>query len=101
MKILENKTEFFSMLAILEGMSYLLIIFVTMPLKYYFGMLIPNKIIGLLHGILFIAYIYFAFIVAREKKWQMSQLLIVLAASVIPFATFWVDFKFLKEKKQN
>ncbi len=89
------------MLAILEGMSYLLIIFVTMPLKYYFGMLIPNKIIGLLHGILFIAYIYFAFIVAREKKWQMSQLLIVLAASVIPFATFWVDFKFLKEKKQN
>ena len=44
----------------IEGVSYLLLLFVAMPMKYYFGMPMAVKIVGMAHGVLFILYIVFA-----------------------------------------
>lgn len=85
----------FRIISYLEGISYLLILFVTMPLKYMFDSPEPNKFIGMAHGFLFLIYIVFAILVKYEKQWDSKTLAIVLLCSVIPFGTFWMDKKYL------
>ncbi len=87
----------FRIISYLEGISYLLILFVTMPLKYMFESPEPNKVIGMAHGFLFLAYIVMAVLIKSEKGWNNKNLGIVLLCSVIPFGTFWMDKKYLKE----
>ncbi|RZS93914.1 DUF3817 domain-containing protein [Aquimarina brevivitae] len=86
----------FRIISYLEGISYLLILFVTMPLKYLFEEPQPNKVIGMAHGILFLLYIVFTFLVKADKKWNAKVTTIVLLCSIIPFGTFWMDKKYLK-----
>ncbi|MEM8845566.1 MAG: DUF3817 domain-containing protein [Bacteroidota bacterium] len=86
----------FRITAILEGISYLSLFAFTMPLKYWAGILEPNKFVGYAHGILFILYIVVAFVFWYEKKWGIKRLLILVVASLLPFATFYVDHKYLK-----
>jgi len=93
-------TKFFKYLAITEGYSFLLILFVTMPLKYLAGFGMLNKIIGMAHGFLFISYIVVAILVWQLKKWDFKTLLIVMAMSVVPFGTFWMEEKYLSEEEQ-
>ncbi len=90
-----KNTKRFGLLAVLEGISYLAL-FITMPLKYFMEMPMPNKIVGMAHGVLFIAYVVFAYIVVREQKWSMKRFIIFFVASLIPFATFYIEKKYLK-----
>ncbi|MCK8520526.1 DUF3817 domain-containing protein [Aquimarina sp. D1M17] len=89
-------TTIFRWISYLEGVSYLLILFVTMPLKYLFDSPEPNKVIGMAHGFLFLIYIVFAFVIKPEKQWNNKTLGIVLLCSIIPFGTFWMDKKYLR-----
>lgn len=82
-------------LAILEGISYLLLI-PTVILKYGYEMGLPNKIVGSIHGLLFILYCFWVLYYAIKKRWNLMKTLICLAASLFPFATFVVDQKILK-----
>ncbi len=86
----------FRFISYLEGISYLLILFVTMPLKYMFESPEPNKVIGMAHGVLFLLYIVFAIMVKFEKQWNTKTLAIVLLCSIVPFGTFWMDKKYLR-----
>ncbi|WP_027391345.1 MULTISPECIES: DUF3817 domain-containing protein [Aquimarina] len=88
----------FRIISYLEGISYLLILFITMPLKYLFASPEPNKVIGMAHGFLFLIYIVFAFLIKAERKWNIKTLAIVLLCSIIPFGTFWMDGKYLSKK---
>jgi len=88
----------FQIISILEGVSLLLILFVSMPLKYMFDMPEANQVIGMAHGILFLVYVVMAILVKSELNWNFKTLLIVLACSIIPFGTFWMDRKYLKGK---
>lgn len=81
--------------SILEGISYLSLFAVTMPLKYMADLPMPNKYVGYAHGGLFIAYIALAVIFWFQKKWSIKRLFILLIASLLPFATFYVDKKYL------
>lgn len=86
----------FRTIAILEGISYLALFAVTMPLKYLADIPMPNKYVGYAHGVLFIAYIILAVAFWMEKKWGVKKGMILLLASLLPFATFYVDKKYLK-----
>ncbi|MEH6657193.1 DUF3817 domain-containing protein [Leeuwenhoekiella marinoflava] len=88
----------FQIISILEGISLLLILFVTMPLKYGFDNPEPNQIIGMAHGLLFLTYVVMAILVKSELSWNFKTLLIVLVCSIIPFGTFWLDKRYLKGK---
>jgi len=79
------------LLALTEGISFLLILFVTMPLKYLLEMREPNLVIGMAHGILFVLYIYAVMQVRTLLEWDNRTTFLALAASVIPFGTFWAD----------
>ena len=85
----------FRVISFLEGISFLLILGITMPLKYFFDTPGPNKIIGMAHGILFLLYIIGVFLVKSEKQWNIKTTAIVLLCSIIPFGTFWMDKKYL------
>ena len=85
----------FRITAVLEGISYLALFAVTMPLKYLADLPMPNKYVGYAHGFLFIAYIILAILFWMEKKWSVKRLIILVLASLLPFATFYVDKKYL------
>jgi integral membrane protein len=87
-------------IAILEGISYLLFA-VTMPLKYMLEMPGPNFYVGMAHGWLFMLYIILALIAIVKYKWNMKQTLLTLAASLIPFGTFYADAKLFKPEQKR
>lgn len=85
----------FKIISYLEGISFLLILFVSMPLKYIWGMPEANFVIGMAHGVLFLLYIALAVAVKQLLNWSFKTFIIVLLCSIIPFGTFWMDRKYL------
>jgi len=81
----------------LEGLSFLILLFVAMPLKYFFDYPMAVKVNGWVHGLLFVVYSAAVFRTAWLIKWDFLRIGIALAASLIPFATFVLD----KKLKQN
>lgn len=90
--------KIFKTVAILEGISYL-VLFTNMLLvkpnnpDLYYQLLYP---IGMSHGLLFIGYLVLAFVITKSQKWDIINLGIVLLASLLPFATFFVERKYVK-----
>src|SRR5690554_6719036 len=87
-------------LALVEGISYLAL-GLTMPLKYMYEMPMPNKIVGMAHGVLFISYCILVFVVNQEKKWSFMTNFWVYLASLIPFGTFVADAKIFKKEQEK
>ena len=86
----------FRLISILEGLSYILLLFIAVPIKYFGENEIFVKTLGMPHGILFIGYIILAIMIKYELEWKSKTFLIVLVASVIPFGTFYIDKKYLR-----
>lgn len=93
--------SFFRKIAFWEGVSSLLLFFVSVPLKYLFKIPEPNYIIGMLHGVLFILYIIYALLVHQKVRWNLKILALVLIAAFLPFATFFVDSRILSKLDTN
>lgn len=87
----------FRIIAFTEGVSFLLILFITMPLKYIWDIPGPNKIIGMAHGVLFILYVMAVFQLKLTTEWRNRKMFLSLLASIIPFGTFYVTAKLLPE----
>jgi len=78
-------------IALIEGFSFLLLLFVSMPLKYYMGMRGFSFYVGALHGALFVIYIFIALDNIARQRLNIIQFIRVIIASVIPFGTFFND----------
>jgi len=89
----------FRWIAIAEGVSFLLLLFIAMPLKYWAGMPLWVRIVGSAHGGLFLLYIWAALRAASHDKWSIKQVIIALVASLLPFGPFVIDHK-LKQAEQ-
>jgi integral membrane protein len=87
----------FRIIAIAEGISFLILLGIAMPLKYIFHFPQAVKIFGWAHGALFVAFIYAAFAVFSNFKKPFSWLAKAFAASVLPFGTFVLDKELKKE----
>lgn len=87
----------FRIIAFLEGVSYILLMTVGLYFKYQLGDPTYVKLLGNPHGILFVSYILFAFLIKENQNWGIKDLGIVLLASILPFGTFYVDWKYLKK----
>tara|TARA_B100001093_G_scaffold520499_2_gene616924 strand:+ start:32006 stop:32281 length:276 start_codon:yes stop_codon:yes gene_type:complete len=86
----------FRTIAFVEGISYLLLLFVAVPIKYLLANDSFVKLLGMPHGVLFIAYVLLAIIFILKKNTPLKESIIILIASLIPLGTFYVDKKFLK-----
>ena len=86
----------FRIVSLLEGVSYLLLLFIATPIKYIQNNPEYVKLLGMPHGILFMLYVVLAIVIQKQMKWDNKTLGIVLLASIIPFGTFYVDKKYLR-----
>lgn len=86
----------FRIVSVLEGVSYLLLLFIATPIKYLLENESYVKMLGMPHGLLFIVYIILATMLKYEFKWESKKFMIILVASIIPFGTFYIDRKYFK-----
>ena len=86
----------FRVIAFLEGVSYILLMSVGLYFKYQLGDPSYVKLLGMPHGLLFISYLILAFLIKDGEQWKNKDFGIILLASILPFGTFYIDRKYLK-----
>ena len=79
----------------IEGISYLLLLGVAMPMKYYFEMPMAVKIVGMAHGVLFVAYCILLAACMKKFNWTLKLGAYLFIATLIPFGTFVTDRKLM------
>jgi integral membrane protein len=82
---------------LLEGTSYLMLLFIAMPLKYVFGQPFAVQLIGSAHGGLFVIYVMVALWASRKLAWPMRRLATVILAAILPFGPFVIDRSLQRE----
>jgi len=83
----------FGLINTTEGYSYLLLLFVAMPMKYALGIAIATKIVGMIHGILFITFLILLATASKEAQFKTKDIALFFIASLIPFGTFYTKKK--------
>ena len=86
----------FRVIAFLEGVSYILLMSVGLYFKYQLADPSYVKLLGMPHGLLFISYLILAFLIKADEKWTGKDFDIIALASILPFGTFYIDWKYLK-----
>jgi integral membrane protein len=97
---MKNKIQLLRFVGIAEGISFLVLLLIAMPLKYYFGFPQMVRVVGMMHGILFIAYIIVVLLAIKAMKWNFINVGIALAASLIPLGTFALDKAWKKRESE-
>ena len=82
----------------IEGYSFIILLFIAMPLKYSFGFPIATKIAGMIHGMLFMAFVYQLLEAMKDVPFNKKETLIYFILSLVPFGSFYTD-KLCKEKE--
>lgn len=88
--------QFLRFMALLEGTSFLVLLAIAMPLKYWFGVPEAVKMIGLIHGLLFVTFNALLFGYTAKGYLSWGKAFVGFVASLIPFGTFVFEAKVLK-----
>lgn len=91
----------FRSISAIEGLSYLLLIFIAMPIKYIGGDPYPVKIFGMTHGVLFIFFMILLFDAKRKESWDTGFMFQLFVLSLIPFGAFLIERKVKSENKSD
>lgn len=89
----------FRVIAFLEGISYILLLFIATPMKHFADEPQYVKLLGMPHGLLFMLYVILAFVLKPDFNWSNKAFRGVLLAAIIPFGTFFIERKYLKLAK--
>lgn len=98
---MKNPVSFLRVSALLEAVSYLLLLFIAMPLKYVWGMPQAVKVVGMAHGVLFVLLCFALWRVLMSTSWPISRAVLVFLASLVPFVPFFMDGKMRAWAEQN
>ncbi len=96
---MKTALSWFRMIVIAEGISFLVLLGIAMPLKYMAGMPLPVKYTGWAHGVLFVLYIALLIWVSIVRKWPLLKIIVAFLASFIPFGTMVLDSRLKKEEQ--
>ncbi len=88
----------FRMTALAEGTSFLVLLFIAMPMKYFMGMPLAVRVAGSIHGLLFLLYVGQLARLRTTYQWDNRFVIQAFVASILPFGTFLFD-KYLREKE--
>jgi integral membrane protein len=88
----------FRMIALAEGTSFLILLFIAMPMKYLMGMPLAVRVAGSIHGLLFLLYVARLAKLRSAYEWDNKFSMQAFVASILPFGTFFFD-KYLREKE--
>ena len=96
--LFKTKVGRLRIIGFLEGISLLLLIFIAVPIKYGTGDATYTKMLGPVHGALFLLFIFNTLSVGVEQKWEFRKTTWkVILACFIPFGTFYIDRKILSK----
>lgn len=99
MHLLKTWIGWLRVVGILEGISFIVLLGVAMPLKYLAGQPEAVRVVGMAHGILFLAYVWLTVQAALHYGWTWGRGLVVGVASLLPFGPFVVEAKILRHVK--
>jgi integral membrane protein len=88
-------------LGMVEAVSFLLLLSVAMPLKYFAGIPLAVKIAGWLHGLLFLAFFMLLLEIRQAQKWPLRWTAVVLVAALLPFGPFIIDHRIKNYDNDN
>jgi integral membrane protein len=80
-------------IGLVEAVSYVLLVGVAMPMKYFLDMPLAVRVLGGLHGFLFVLFCWALLLVITKAGWSIGRAALVFAASLVPLATFGIDEK--------
>ena len=83
--------NWFRKIAFAEGVSFLVLLLIAMPLKYFGNLPMAVTIVGGLHGFLFVSFVAIAWFAMTRYKKNWGWLIKSFIASIIPLGTFWMD----------
>lgn len=96
--LFKTKVGRLRIIGFLEGISLLVLVFVAVPMKYYWHDLSFTKTLGPIHGALFLLFIFNTLSVGVEQHWKFNTTTWkVILACFIPFGTFYIDNKILRK----
>lgn len=90
----------FRVVALLEGISFLVLLGVAMPLKYIAGKPGMVDVVGWIHGMLFISYMVTGLQLKTEHEWPFKKTFVAVIAAIIPFGPFILDKRILKQEEE-
>ena len=98
--MLENSFSRFRLISFIEGISYLVLIFIAMPLKYFAGIPLAVKIVGMAHGVLFILFVLALIIASKKYKWHFLSFQLFVY-SLIPFGFILIEKIIMKKSPEK
>jgi len=96
----KNIIAFVRRVALFEGASFILLLGVAMPLKYYAGMPLAVRIVGLAHGLLLIALCAGLLQILMKTNWPGKRAVLVFIAALVPFGPFLLDRKMIEWERE-
>lgn len=93
---MRDKIQTLRIVGNVEGWSYLILLFVAMPLKYLADIPTAVKIVGMAHGVLFIAFVAALILAATAQRWSHTFSAMAFVASIVPFGTFFLNKKLVR-----
>lgn len=95
------RTKFaqFRLISIIEGISYLILVFFAMPLKYFFAEPMAVKIFGMMHGIFFILFCIALYNAMRKYSWNFGFSLKLFIYSLVPFLFILIEKEIMKKRE--
>ena len=99
--MLKNPIGRLRAIALTEGISFLLLLAIAMPLKYMFGHPQPVKVFGWAHGLLFMLYMAALMEVTIRHRWSFRKVLLAMLASVTPFGPFVLESRLLRREESG
>ena len=92
-----SELQKFRLINKIEGISFIILLFVAMPLKYNFGYPIATKVVGMIHGLLVFGFLYQIYEAKKEAGFTLKETALYTALSLVPFGSFYTD-KLLAKK---
>jgi len=101
MKLLFDSLARLRVVSILEGVSLLVLLGIAMPLKYLAHQPAAVRVVGMLHGILFVSYVLLLAQTAIERRWSVAKAGLGLLLSVVPFGAFYAERRLFQDQGQK
>lgn len=88
---IETALRNYRIAAWVTGVGLLILVFVAMPLKYFFGQPTLVSVVGVTHGFLYMIYIVCTLLLAERCRWKPLDALVILIAGTVPLASFFAE----------
>jgi integral membrane protein len=89
--VTDSLLQRFRQVAFLEGVSFLVLLGIAMPLKYFADLPLAVRIVGMLHGVLFVAYVALVAALFFKRRWDFGKSAEAVVLSLLPFGTFVLE----------